>query len=404
MRLATTLCLLLLWRSAVNLVMAQPTPDASLFNQINQKSETTHSDALLVYQAGKPLVVKHYTNNDEPLYIASAGKSLTSLGIGRLLERKLLRSIDDSLVTFFPEWKQGSKRGITIRMLLNHTSGLQNQSNASLELEPAPTYKVPNVLQLALCAELDAQPGTAFSYNNKAVALLGAVIERASGKRMDHFFDEEFYKPMGIGQTDWIRDEAGNPTAHGAFILKPSDLLKFGELMLNEGIYQNQRYVSAQWVRESIQPAQPFDARFGLLWWILYDKVERTIDDEIIGEWRKAGVNESFLSQVRPIVNQAYSSLEAYNNALQSVLGDSWQETVTTRLNASGNLSLRRNKKLCGKPLGYYANGYRGNYVVVIPAAKLVAVRCKGIKNYTSEEEDYDAFPDDVAQAVLQLK
>src|SRR3546814_19063982 len=63
---------------------------------------------------------------------------------------------------FYPEWKQGQKQQITLRMLLNHSSGLQNARRADVEIYPAP-----DAIQLALAAELSSKPGTAASYNNK---------------------------------------------------------------------------------------------------------------------------------------------------------------------------------------------------------------------------------------------
>jgi CubicO group peptidase (beta-lactamase class C family) len=77
-------------------------------------------------------------------------------------------------------------------MLLSHTSGLQNYPNASIELEPQPTQKVKNVIQLALAAEVSALPGKVSSYNNKAEALLAGITGKASGLQMDKFFEKYF--------------------------------------------------------------------------------------------------------------------------------------------------------------------------------------------------------------------
>lgn len=89
-----------------------------------------------------------------------------------------LTSIDEPVHAFFPEWRQGRKRDITVRMLMEHTSGLQNVPMTTLEIYPSPDF-----VQLALCAELDAEPGTTFAYNNKAVNLLAGIVERADDER-----------------------------------------------------------------------------------------------------------------------------------------------------------------------------------------------------------------------------
>ena len=93
----------------------------------------------------------------------SATKSVVALAIVLLLDEGKLASLDEPVSNIFAEWKQGRKRDITVRMLLDHTSGLQNVANAGEELEAAP-----DLVKLALAAELSSDPGTTFSYNTKA--------------------------------------------------------------------------------------------------------------------------------------------------------------------------------------------------------------------------------------------
>lgn len=141
---------------------------------------------------------------------------MTALAIGKLLDAEKIKSLDQPISDFYPEWLQGNKKLMTIRMLLNPTSGIQNIPNASIEIE----QKSPpvNAVKLALAPEFPDKPGTNFSYNNKAVALLGGIIEKASGKRMDVYIAEAFYKPMNILNYECLRDEDQNPAAYSAFL------------------------------------------------------------------------------------------------------------------------------------------------------------------------------------------
>jgi len=160
---------------------------------------------------------------------------------------------------FYPEWKQGRKQLITIRHLLDHTSGLQNVPNAGVEIYPARDF-----IRLALAAELKTDPGKVFFYNNKAVNLLAGIIERASGKRMDIYFRDEIFKPMGIVDFNWATDSAGNPQVMAGLELTAEDFAKFGELVLNKGRWGSTQIVSEHWIEESMTP-QAFP-RYGLLW------------------------------------------------------------------------------------------------------------------------------------------
>lgn len=363
--------------------------DTSILEEIKEKAITKHSDALIIMQNGKIIHEDFYGAVEKPVYIASAGKSLVSLAIGKLIDDKLLDSLDQPVYTLFPQWKQGNKKDITIRMLLNHTSGLQNNPNASVELEPAPTYKVHNVIDLALAAELSDTPGQKVEYNNKAVALLGGIIEKASGKRMDLYFVDEFFKPLNIADYDWIKDESGNPTAHGAFIIKPSDFLKFGELILNKGIYNGHRILSEQWINESLKKGQGFTPIWGLLWWRLPEFEKRIIDDEVWKSWEQANVDKIFLKNMKPLKGRLFETRDDFYSALEKTIGKDWNQILNEKLPAN----VQSSKRIYGEKIdAFYADGYRGNYLVIVPEYNIIAVRCAGPDGFNYDTDFYTDF------------
>ncbi len=369
--------------------------DPKILEEIKVKAKSTHSDALLIRHNGKIIHEEYSSQKQEPIYIASAGKSLVSLAIGRLLKKKQLDSLDQPVWTLFPEWKQGMKKEITIRMLLNHTSGLQNNPNASVELEPAPTYKVKNVIQLALAAELSSVPGSKVEYNNKAVALLGGIIEKTSGKRMDIFFKDEFFIPLGITKYSWIQDETGNPTAHGAFVLLPRDLLKFGELMLNNGEYNGTKLLDETWIQESWKQSQSFSPIWGLLWWRLPKFERRIIDEEIINSWKAGGVDKSFIKQLQPLQGITFENKFTFFAALANSLGENWNEVLNEKLQGK----LQSSKRIYSSEIiAYYADGYRGNYLVIIPQKNIIAVRCADNEGFNYGTDSFDEFVELVAK------
>ena len=365
--------------------------DHSVLQEIKNKSMASHSDAIIILKDGKILLENYFGHEDKPIYIASAGKSLLSLAIGKLIDNQLLDSLDQAVHTIYPQWKQGNKKDITVRMLLNHTSGLQNHPNASIELEPAPTFKVHDIIELALSAELSDVPGKKSRYNNKAVALLGGIVEKLSGKRFDQFFVDEFYKPMNIAQYDWIRDESGNPTVHGAFVIKPSDFIKFGELILNKGRYKGKQIISEEWINESLKQGQNFTPIWGLLWWRLPEYEKRIIDEEIWSSWKNASVDEAFLKKMEPMKEKLYESKYDFYNALESTLGKDWSRTLNKVLLPSVQSSKRI---YSDNIIAYYADGYRGNYLVIVPKTNVIAIRCADFEGFNYKT---DSFPDFVS-------
>lgn len=365
--------------------------DPTILNEIKKKSIESHTEAIIIMQNGNIVWEDYLEKEEKPIYIASAGKSLTSLAIGKLIDNQLLDSLDQPIHTIYPQWKQGNKKAITVRMLLNHTSGLQNNPNASVELEPAPDFKVDNIIELALAAELTDNPGETVSYNNKAVALLGGIVEKLSGKRFDQYFVDEFYKPMGISQYDWIMDKSNNPTVHGAFIIKPSDFIKFGQLMLNKGKYNEKQIVSEEWVKKSLKEGQKYTPIWGLLWWRLPEFEKRIIDDEIWKSWQEANVDIVFLNKMKSMKGKLYESKYEFYGDLEKTLGRDWNQI----LNKSLPSFVKSSKRIYGDNIiAYYADGYRGNYLIFVPDSNIVAIRCADFEGFNYKT---DFFPDFVS-------
>jgi CubicO group peptidase (beta-lactamase class C family) len=363
----------------------------SILESIKSKSIESHSEAVIIKQGGKIIYEDYFEKEEVPIYIASAGKSLTSLAIGKLIDEKLLDSLDQPVYTIYPQWKQGCKKDITVRMLLNHTSGLQNNPNASIELEPAPDYKVNNIIELALSAELSDTPGEKVNYNNKAVALLGGIVQKLSGKSFDQFYVDEFFKPMDIAQYEWIKDKSGNPTVHGAFVIKPSDFIKFGELILNKGTYNGKQIISGEWINESLKQGQDFTPIWGLLWWRLPEYEKRIIDDEIWNSWKEANVDKEFMNKIKSIKGKLYNTKYDFYNDLGKLLGKNWNQILNKNLPAEAKSSKRIYSE---KITAYYADGYRGNYLVIVPEYNIVAVRCADHDGFNYQT---DFFPDFVS-------
>lgn len=111
------------------------------------------------------------------------------------------------------------------------SSGLQNVPNAGEEIYPSNDF-----VQLALCAELANKPGEIWNYNNKSLNLLGGVIKKITGKRMDNYIRERLFKPLGITNIGWTLDSAGNPHLMSGCQIKPKDFIKIGLLLAKKEI------------------------------------------------------------------------------------------------------------------------------------------------------------------------
>ncbi len=355
-----------------------------------------NSDGLVIWQNGMPVVEENFGQALTPTYIASVSKALVSIAIIKLLNDKKIRSIDQPVSDFYPEWKQGQKKDITLRMLLSHTSGLQNVQNSRLEIETGPKGSGDDLVKLALAAEITHKPGTVFSYNNKATCLLPGIIEVASGKRMDHYFEEEFFAPMKITSFDWKRDGTGRPQGHGGFMLLATDLAKFGQLMLNKGELYGKRYFDARWVDSSLVPSQQVNTDYGLIWNLATERQGTiTLDSSRLATLTTAGVADSLVLKLAGLGGKNYQSEMELVGEMQSLFGPGWQQTVTdaARPLQNGVKDLFRFSITSSTLKGYYHTGSWGNYLVIYPELKLVAVRVvKRDKEYVEERDKMGGF------------
>ena len=138
--------------------------------------------------------------------IGSTSKQFTATAIMMLVEEGKIR-LDDTITKYFPEAPQ-AWRGITIRHLLTHTSGIQNHVavphwldvfRTNLAFETAPSRD--ELLKMFFKLPLEFQPGETWAYDNTGYYLLGIIIEKASGKSYWQFLDERIFKPLGMNAT-----------------------------------------------------------------------------------------------------------------------------------------------------------------------------------------------------------
>lgn len=258
-------------------------------------------------------------------------------------------------------------------MLLNHTSGLQNVPNTSVEIYPAP-----DAFKLALAAELSHAPGERFSYNNKAMNLLAGVIEQAAQERMDLFLQREVLGPIGIGGPSWNDpsgfDKAGHPYAMAGWIATAADAARVGQLVLDEGRHGGVPLIDPAFMREMVAQSQPFSANYGLLWWRRARRTGFVVDPAGIDTLAKAGVRADLLDKLRPLAGTRHPDAASVRAAFAEALGPDLR-VFGADAGAHGLSFDTALRSEWGPVEAYVAEGYLGQYIVVVPSARLVAVR-----------------------------
>ena len=337
--------------------------DQTALERLHKRAAEADSDAVVIVKNGRLVADWDFGQPRGPIEAMSATKSIVSLAIGRLIDSGKIKSLDQPVSDFYPEWKQGRKKLITIRHLLNQTSGLQNEPITTVEIYPSPDF-----VQLALAAELSDDPGSKFSYNNKAVNLLAGIVQRASGARLDRYLGKEIFEPLGIKDFHWTLDRAGNPHGMSGLEIRALDLARIGQMMLDEGSWKGKPVLSKEWINKSVEPSQSLDPTYGLLWWLLRGPTRFAVDDGVIKHFKDRGMTAESAAKMEALKGKSLET-EVFWASLRPIIRQ--DKILKTKLLAL-NRDLPHLKPIVDGPShGYEAQGYLGQFLVVIPRIAL---------------------------------
>ncbi len=212
--------------------------------------------------------------------LRSVTKSVVSLLLGIALDRKLIASLDEPVTKFFPEYASVQAPGwdkVTLRHLLTMSSGLQWDETTPWNDKNDEWHLVNDAdpLRYVFQKPFAFAPYTFFTYNGGGTDLLGKIIEKASGLRIDAFANEALFRPLDITNWQW-KDYPPNSrhATAGGLRLRPRDAAKIGQLVINNGVWNGRQIVTAEWIAQSIKPRFQATNIFGGLfyygyqWWM----------------------------------------------------------------------------------------------------------------------------------------
>ena len=215
--------------------------------------------------------------------IRSVTKSVTSLLVGIAVDRGLIEDIDRPVVDYLPEYadlRTADTQRIQLRHLLTMTSGLRWSEDLpyidaknSLRL----MNEAPDPYRYVLALKPVHEPGSWWEYSSGNTMLLAAVLRNVTGQKLPDFAREALFGPLGITRVAWIDvPPAHEPAPWGGLRLRPRDLARIGQLVLDGGTWQGRRIVSQSWIDESTKPRvkgwAPF--QYGYQWVVGSSKVD----------------------------------------------------------------------------------------------------------------------------------
>ena len=213
--------------------------------------------------------------------VASITKSIPTscLALELIDEGKL--NLKDKLTDYVPEFNNPDREAVLVKHLLTHTLDFKSKGG-HFRLSTLKDKSPNEILRIIFNADFNSKPGTKFVYVNATSILLGLVVERATGKRLDEFAQKIFFKPLKMVRTtyhprrlnkndivptefdEWrgrlIQGEVHDESAYtlmkkqivgsAGLFSTADDLLNFLEMLLNKGTLFGKRFFSQEMVKE----------------------------------------------------------------------------------------------------------------------------------------------------------
>lgn len=337
--------------------------DREAVAQLERRARQSRSDAVVVLHDGE-VAFEWHRRSPRLIRSMSVTKSIVGLAIGRLVTLGAIASVDEPMTRWFPEWRGTPKEGITLRHVLEHSSGLKSFRNTR------EIYRADDFVKLALDAPLEDPPGERFRYNNKAANLLPELVFRVVGQPIDEWLLGDLFSRLGIQEIEWDRDRVGHPHGMAGLAILPRDLARIGQLVLQEGRLGDEQLISEEWIRASTTPSAVY-AGHGWLWWLEFEDMAFGVDEGRLKALRDAGVSADFVDKLGPLVGH-WPDRQSYMQALRKALGDDWGRQLSEHLMPA---EIDIPHVTPGTLRSVSANGSLGQHLVVYPAHDLVGVR-----------------------------
>ena len=237
--------------------------------------------ALVIIKDGKLIHESYYkgTQRNDLRISWSVAKSFMSGLYGKALESGDIDSIDDKVVKYIPSLEGSAYEGATIRNVLNMASGIKfnedymdpksdiNDMGRLLGLGGSMDQYAVNL------KSKDVEPGERWKYVSIDTHIAAMVLREATGKNLHNLFNETYSNFLGFDVAPYYLTDGKNVAfALGGLNLTTRDYAKFGQLFLQDGIFNDKQVIPSSWVSQSTNHSAPTigdrGVGYGYQWWI----------------------------------------------------------------------------------------------------------------------------------------
>lgn len=217
---------------------------------ISEKENGLNIDSIFIEQDGRKDIIFY---KEESLHeLRSCAKLLVAMAVGIAIEKKMV-NLDtliypaiENVVNIKNKDNLEKIKKWTIRNLLTHTTGYEEQMMSERYIGDIDKN---DLLNYALNYDIPYKVGERFAYNNVEPFIISVFFQEQFGINLRNFINENIFLKLNIKEFEWENYGKYCPGATGLY-LKHSDFHKIGELLLNDGVYNNEKVVSKNWIKE----------------------------------------------------------------------------------------------------------------------------------------------------------
>jgi hypothetical protein len=203
--------------------------------------------------------------HDAPFDQKSATDMVLGALVGIAIDQGYISSVHEPVVDFFPDREianlNDKKSQMTVEDLLTNTPGFVCDSSAGYQMLQSDDW-----VQFALDQRVSDTPGTVFNLCPSATQIIPGILQEATGMTALEFARQNLFDPLGIGEVEWRTDPQGVNAAGGLY-MDLENLARIAYLYLNEGNWNGEQVISADWVKTSLTDHVP-SVGFGYQWWL----------------------------------------------------------------------------------------------------------------------------------------
>ncbi len=281
-----------------NIQLAEGFEFEGVFYPTEKFMEDTKTSAMLVI---KDDVIKYenyfFGGNEETLFSSnSMGKSFVSALMGIAEAEGYVESIEDPLGKYIPEFVGTELENIPIKACLQMASGINFDEDKDMSGFSMRTLMGTPAMKVIAKYGIQEKPYTYRRYLSINTEILGEVIKNATGRGLADYMEETLWKKIGTAHDAYWTLSNGTELAMGGLSVSLRDYARFARLYLNEGTYQGEQILPADWVKDSMdvsaeysRPGANNDAYnaigYGYQWWVPEGNQGEFMAIGVYGQW-----------------------------------------------------------------------------------------------------------------------